>query len=174
MPRQFHEIVGDLASDGSLRDFYIFGTSPSHWNRFLAFIRPHIRQDAFRVDGQVTELPPAFEDIYALRSTASPCLSIPVGGGFLCCHFFSDSEIELDFVPGDYRTPERWAALCSFLQDLVDLVGLPGIVTPENRETEVIERFEPRTKGEPDGPANGSQPIRSETNRTSPAAGSRC
>ena len=27
--------------------------------------------------------------------------------------------------------------------------------------------------GEPDGPANGSQPIRSETNRTSSAAGSR-
>jgi uncharacterized protein YceK len=29
------------------------------------------------------------------------------------------------------------------------------------------------TEGEPDGPANGSQPIRSETNRTSSAAGSR-
>ncbi len=29
------------------------------------------------------------------------------------------------------------------------------------------------TKAEPDGPANGSQPIRSETNRTSSAAGSR-
>ena len=28
-------------------------------------------------------------------------------------------------------------------------------------------------KTEPDGPANGSQPIRSETNSTSPAAGSR-
>ena len=28
-------------------------------------------------------------------------------------------------------------------------------------------------RGEPDGPANGSQPIRSETNSTSPAAGSR-
>jgi hypothetical protein len=30
-----------------------------------------------------------------------------------------------------------------------------------------------RAKGEPDGPANGSQPIRSEANRTSSAAGSR-
>jgi hypothetical protein len=29
------------------------------------------------------------------------------------------------------------------------------------------------TNGQPDGPANGSQPIRSETNRTSTAAGSR-
>jgi hypothetical protein len=31
----------------------------------------------------------------------------------------------------------------------------------------------PQPKTEPDGPANGSQPIRSETNRTSSAAGSR-
>lgn len=148
MPRQFQEIIGDLASDGSLRDFYILGTRASHWNRFLASIRPRIGEDGFRVDGQVAALPTEFEDVYALRSTASPCLSIPVGRGSLCCHFFSDSEIELDFVPGVYLTPERWAALCSFLQDLVDLVGLPGIVTPENRETEVIERFEPNTQGE--------------------------
>jgi hypothetical protein len=33
--------------------------------------------------------------------------------------------------------------------------------------------MEPRTRVEPGGPANGSQPIRSETNRTSGAAGSR-
>ena len=33
--------------------------------------------------------------------------------------------------------------------------------------------MEPRTRVEPGGPANGSQPIRSETNRTSSAAGSR-
>lgn len=33
--------------------------------------------------------------------------------------------------------------------------------------------FKPRTKGEPDGAANGSQPVRPETNGTSPAAASR-
>ncbi len=35
------------------------------------------------------------------------------------------------------------------------------------------KRWLSRSNGEPDGPANGSQPIRSETNRTSSAAGSR-
>lgn len=33
--------------------------------------------------------------------------------------------------------------------------------------------MEPRTRVEPGGPANGSQPIRSDTDRTSPAAGTR-
>jgi hypothetical protein len=33
--------------------------------------------------------------------------------------------------------------------------------------------MEPRTRAEPDGAANGGQPIRSETNRTSSAVGSR-
>ncbi|HWX20393.1 MAG TPA: hypothetical protein VN578_10885 [Candidatus Binatia bacterium] len=152
MPRQFQDIVPDLASDGSLRDFYVFGASAFHWNRFLGFVRLSIRDDCFRVDTQVSPLPSTFEDIFALRATASPCLSVPVGDGFLCCHFFSDSEIELDFRPEDYRTPPRWAALCAFLQDLVDIVGLPGIVTPENQETEVIERFEPRGRGEEGAP----------------------
>ena len=35
------------------------------------------------------------------------------------------------------------------------------------------KKWQSRSDGEPDGAANGSQPIRAETNRTSPAAGSR-
>ena len=37
----------------------------------------------------------------------------------------------------------------------------------------VVSEVQNEKPAEPDGPANGSQPIRSETNRTSPAAGSR-
>jgi hypothetical protein len=36
-----------------------------------------------------------------------------------------------------------------------------------------VEPGRTKTNSQPGGPANGSQPIRSETNRTSPAAGSR-
>ncbi len=47
---------------------------------------------------------------------------------------------------------------------------------PAHRDkfTDIVEEYSVlKIKGEPDGPANGSQPIRSETNRTSSAAGSR-
>ncbi|MBE0540983.1 MAG: hypothetical protein IH623_06330 [Verrucomicrobia bacterium] len=42
-----------------------------------------------------------------------------------------------------------------------------------NRKRKVVAYFSGLSSAEPDGPANGSQPIRSETNRASSAAGSR-
>ena len=47
-------------------------------------------------------------------------------------------------------------------------------IYPKETPVEVLQRkLESDKSTEPDGPANGSQPIRSETNRTSSAAGSR-
>ena len=57
---------------------------------------------------------------------------------------------EYDMLPGDLILPAQM-----MVRDLVD-----GII-------------ESQALGQPEGGANGSQPIRSETNRTSPAAGSR-
>ena len=51
----------------------------------------------------------------------------------------------MDFRPEDFRTFERWSALCEFFQGIVDTVGKLGIVTYENAEDDVIERFEPKT-----------------------------
>jgi len=56
-------------------------------------------------------------------------------------------------VRGDFRLQELVVSYHDRLRDLGQL--------PEEKT------------GEPDGPANGSQPIRSETNRTSSATGSR-
>src|SRR5258706_7228689 len=97
MLRHFHKLAADLASDGALRDFYILDVGVAHWNRLIQFVRPRLQEDCFRIDDRIEPLPSAFESIYAMRSTASPSLSIPVGESFLACHFFSDSEIELDF-----------------------------------------------------------------------------
>lgn len=47
---------------------------------------------------------------------------------------------------------------------------------PAHRDkfTDIVEEYSVlKINGEPDGPANGSQPIRSETNTTTPAVGSR-
>ncbi len=156
MFRRFQDVVADLASDGGLRDFYIFDVSAHHWNRLLECVRRRLHDDSFQIDGRTEQIPPTFESIYALRSTVSPCLSIPVGRAYVACHFFSDSEIELDFRPEDYCSPESWSELCEFLQGLVDAVGRPGVVTLENHKTEVIEAFEPRRKVEQDTAPYGS------------------
>jgi hypothetical protein len=48
-----------------------------------------------------------------------------------------------------------------------------GRLTGDAFDSRFVELQFVRWKGEPDGPANGSQPIRSDTNRTSSAAGFR-
>ena len=89
-----------------------------------------------------------------------------------------------------------WSTKPPFSVDIfkvtTDLSSLPRLaraptkkmpaVTPDGRRIEVDVIAEPypgsdldtaRSRAEPEGPANGSQPIRSETNLTSSAAGSR-
>ncbi len=148
MPREFTEIADDLRFDGGLRDFYIRGTNYGDWNVALRSIRSSRGVGCFTVDGESRELPPSFEAVEQLRPKANPCWSTLVAGARVNCHFFCEEEIELDFRPEDYRTPERWSKLCAFFQEIVDAVGKPGIVTLENRQEALIERFEPGIKVE--------------------------
>jgi hypothetical protein len=69
---------------------------------------------------------------------------IPIAGADVNCHFFCEEQIEMDFRPEDYRTPQRWSALSDFFQGIVDVIGKRGFVTFENAEDDIIEVFEPR------------------------------
>jgi hypothetical protein len=155
MTREFQEITEAFRSDGALRDFYIHDTNPADWNVVLRRVRSMLEDGCFTVDGQSRNLPASFEEVETIRAEASPCLSIPVAGAYVCCHFFCDAQIEFNFRPEDYRTPEMWSALSVFLQDIVDAVAKPGVVTYENTEDDVIVRFEPKRKVEPSAAPNG-------------------
>jgi hypothetical protein len=148
MPLEFKEIADDLRSDGGLRDFYIRAANRADWNTVLRRMRSNREAAYFTVDGESRELPQQFEVIERLRQEASLCWSILVAGAYVNCHFFWDEEIEFDFRPEDFCTPERWSALCAFFQEIVDVVGKSGIITYENGKNDVIDRFEPRTKVE--------------------------
>jgi hypothetical protein len=160
MPHEFNEIADDLRSDGALRDFYIRAANRADWNAVLRRVRSNRKADCFTVDGESRALPQSFEAIEHLRQKANPCLSILVDGGYVNCHFFGHEEIEFDFRPEDFRTPERWSSLCGFFQQIVDVVGKSGVITHENAEDCVIDRFEPRTKLEQSvAPKSGSDPL---------------
>ena len=149
MTLDFQKIAEAFRSDGSLRDFYIHETNPADWNVVLRRVRTMLEDGCFTVDGQSQDLPATFEEVEMIRAEASPCLSIPVAGAYVNCHFFCDAQIEFDFRPEDYRTPEMWSALSLFLQEIVDSVAKPGVVTYENAEDDVIVKFEPKLKAEP-------------------------
>jgi hypothetical protein len=149
MTRKLEEIADAFRSDGALRDFYIYNTSSADWNTVLHQVRPNLDTDCFTVDGKSRNLPKTFEEIERIRQKANAFLCIPVAGASVCCHFFCKNEIEFDFRPENYRTQESWSALSTFLQDIVDAVGKPGVVTYENAEDVVIARFEPKQNVKP-------------------------
>ena len=82
---------------------------------------------------------------------------------------------EIDWVNEKLlRVRVWWGRICA--TDLILDVEREQIIYREMVWDGVIpyQQFqEAKTKSQPDGPANGSQPIRSKTNRTSPVAGSR-
>jgi hypothetical protein len=143
MPHEFKEIADDLRSDGTLRDFCICTANRADWNAVLRRVRSNRKADRFTVDGESRELPQSYEAIERLRQKANPFLNILVDGAYVNCHFFWDEEIELDFRPEDFSTPERWAALCRFFQEIVDVIGKSGVITHENARDDVIDRFGP-------------------------------
>ncbi len=144
MKRSFQEIAEAFRSDGALRDFYIHDTTRQDWNALLRLVRRKFGAGRFDVDGETREIPETFEEIERIRAHASLCLAVPVAGAYACCHFFCHHQIEFDFRPEDYRTPEKWSALSELFQSIVDTVRKPGVVTYENVEDDIIETFEPR------------------------------
>jgi hypothetical protein len=77
------------------------------------------------------------------------------------------------------NVPQRIFGRAPMAHAVAYSTGETGLISPEEFGRLNLSRFidlqtlTETTKVEPDGEANGSQPIRSESNRTSPAAGSR-
>jgi len=137
--RPFSEIALDLKPDGALRDFYISDMNLHRWQDFLDHVRPLTGPDSFQIDGVPASLPQFVSEIFNLRKAATPCLSIPVGPGTVCCHFFEKTRLELDFVPEPYLSEEAWMTLYGFLDRLCELLGHHGAVCHENAPDDVIQ-----------------------------------
>ena len=135
-----------LYSDGSWRDVYILGTESEDSERFLEFLRPILEADSFTVDCVPSELPASYAQVLRQREENSPVLSIPVGRSYLNCHFFTDSEIELDLIPAKYDNESDWNELDAFLRSLADAMRMEVVVTPENCSSEVLIRYTPRAE----------------------------
>lgn len=152
--KPFPEIAPELEPDGALRDFYIFDIGSGIWQTFLDYIRTKVDLTSFVIDGETAPLPQTIEEIRRIQDSASPCLSIPVGPGFLCCHFFMDTELELDFLPSDYSSEQTWGVLVHFLTEVCTLLGRSGIICHENSQDCIIATIEP--KAEQVRPANAA------------------
>ena len=143
---KFAEARKHLDQDGSLRDVYVLATTQRELEYFFDHVRPMIADGDFRLDGESSPLPDTYQEAMKRSRDSAATLSIPAGDGVVNCHFFDDSELELDFRPNDYQTAESWDALSSFLQGLADAMQREVIVTAENTKECIHFRYEPKQK----------------------------
>ena len=154
---RFADAAQHLYVDGSWRDIYALNASDAELNRFIAFIRPLLREDSFQVGGEVVQMPPTYREARNHSSDLVRFVSIPVGAGYLNCHFFCDDELELDFRPQDYNSPEQWIHLDGFLQGLSEAMQRELIVTLENQSDIVLIKYPNGEQGGAGQPATRSE-----------------
>ena len=143
MTKPFTDVKNDLTPDGALRDFYIQGISQNEWEQFIEIAPTITERLIFQWGDHETPLPTRLADITAMQEKNPTTLSMWVSGSIVACHFFVDSEIELDFRPNDFQDEGKWNDLIAFFQAIVDVIGKRGIITQENWEEYVIDEIIP-------------------------------
>lgn len=144
MTKPFADVKNDLAPDGALRDFYVQGTSVTEWDRFLAVAPCFAERTVFEWGEKEYPLPQSFRSIRRMQEQDPTNLTMWVSGQTVCCHFFVESEVELDFRPDDFQTEQKWSSLVAFFQSLVNAIGKRGIITQENCVDYVIDEIMPK------------------------------
>ncbi|WP_330960263.1 hypothetical protein [Photobacterium sp. 53610] len=139
---QWTELKEEFEADGSLRDVYIENTNSVKWNEFLDFIKLSKYQLEFKHGGKLLNVPDTFSSIKELQETNSTILSIKLNGNLcLNCHFFIETEIELDLAPCDVRGESDFKVLLEFLESLSSSLACKVALTPENTPMQVILSF---------------------------------
>ena len=136
-------VKSDFEWDGSLRDLYVFDTSEADWDRFLDSLPTWSYQTRFLIDGEPAPLPDSASRAFEIRQRAVPLLQIDVGGIELCCHFFTDEEIELDLDPREINRSSDLDQLVDLMRRLGQVLHRPFVLTPENQPEFPIIRYDP-------------------------------
>ena len=70
-------------------------------------------------------------------------LRVKFGAATANCHFFVESEIELDLDPREIQSANSHNEVLSFLEGLAAAIGKPVVVTPENGQSTPFLSFDP-------------------------------
>lgn len=139
----WHHYREALVWDGALRDISVVGTTLGDWQQFIDVVHINPYVVTFAVDQTPTPLPARAEDVFRIRSVASPVLTIDCVGVVLWCHFLTEDEIELSFDPREVQDEAAFSAVTSFMSRLSRLLHKPASLTFENDRTHPILRVEP-------------------------------
>jgi len=135
---QWNEIKAELEPDGSLRDIYVLDTNISIWEKLLTEIT--LSKYVFKfTHGEIQlDIPSCFSSIKALQEVNPTILTILVNHIKINCHFFVESEIEMDICPSEVNSEGRFHSLIEFLEWLSRVTNSNVVLTHENSEGYVI------------------------------------
>lgn len=140
MHRPAHdEVPGLWEIEGSLRDAYVAHSDISDWQKFTDFVSSY--PSAYTFDGETCALP-SVDAIFSNRS-GGHLLRVKFGAATANCHFFVESEIELDLDPREIQSANTHNEALSFLEGLAVAIGKPVAVTPENDQSTPFLSFDP-------------------------------
>ncbi len=139
-------VKSQLQPDGSLRDIFIPGASPDHWDRFLHWVMNRNQPIVFRHGMAVTKLPDSLEDIRKLQESDTVLLTFPAGKLRLNCHFFEDDEMEFDLDPRSIAGEGHYDDLTGLMASFSALMGKTVYLTRESAPDQVITAISPNAK----------------------------
>jgi hypothetical protein len=135
---QWNEIKAELEPDGSLRDIYVLDTNISIWEKLLTEIT--LSKYVFKfTHGEIQlDIPSCFSSIKTLQESNPTTLTILVNHIKINCHFFVESEIEMDICPSEVNSEDNFNSLIEFLKWLSKVSNSNVVLTHENSEDHVI------------------------------------
>ncbi|KZN57979.1 hypothetical protein N473_26505 [Pseudoalteromonas luteoviolacea CPMOR-1] len=136
---EWNDLKEEFEVDGSLRDIYIENITVNKWNQFLDYAKSSEYKLEFTHGDQSIEIPQTLKSIKELQETEPTTLFIWLNENIqLHCHFFIETEIELDLSPYDIRSEKDFRVLLAFIEDLAQALENRVIVTHEGMQEQVI------------------------------------
>ena len=141
MAIEWRDVREAFEPDGMLLDIYVQDVDGAAWERAFAFLVGEGGVE-YTVNGETARIPKTAAEALDLRPVQSPLMLVTRGGIEFACHFFTASEIEMDFWPEDVDGPRQLETLVNFLGGLGRAAGRDVIVTPENCPEAPLLRYE--------------------------------
>ncbi|WP_288130749.1 protein export chaperone SecB [Microbulbifer sp.] len=137
--KQWSEIKPEFGVDGSLRDIYIENVDASVWGVFI----DGVKQSSYKFDfthGDIErDLPGSLNQIKVLQETNPTTLHLWLSDSIqINCHFFIESEIELDLSPSEIQSASSYSKLIDFLEWLASITERAVKLTHEGAQEQVI------------------------------------
>jgi hypothetical protein len=127
----------DFRPDGSLRDIYIAPAALDDWLLVYPILRDYPGAE-YSMDGVVQASPDT--------QVGNPMLRLNLGHILIVFHFFSEYEIECDFVPKEITSQADLDALLAFVRKLGDVTHKRVRITPENLPTQPAITYDPEDR----------------------------